>query len=466
VLRFARLSCLVAVLAACGDPDCPSGTHYVEPRCVPLDAGAAADASTDAATDGAVPDDTGPDSDTGPGDASTCADTLCGTDCVDTMTDTRHCGECGNDCGADLRCLEGACTDVIVAVEAGDQHTCALRATGAALCWGDNRSGELGDGTTTDRHVPTAVIGVTDAVQIALGGYSFSASKAFTCVRRRGGAVSCWGNNESGTLGDGTTTARSTPGPVAGVTDSIHVTAGWGHACAVRGGGTVHCWGANDWGQLGDGTTSTAPVTTPTSVVGLTEATAVSAGNRHTCAIVGSGAIKCWGYGETGALGENRTMNRSSPVNVVGIDDAVQVLAGADSTCALRASGAVECWGSNHWGNLGRSDADTTAIQAQPQAIAAARRDFELLTGKFTRTCGLRVTGEVWCWGLESAATVSLPADHGHFTAPLDIAAGERFECAVTASGGVACVGANFFGQLGDGTTEPRDSPVMAVGLP
>ena len=183
------------------------------------------------------------------------------------------------------------------------------------------------------------------------GVTSISTGQDHTCALITGGTVKCWGNSQSGQLGDGTKVYRNVPTLVPGLTGVTSISIGWDHTCAVITGGTVKCWGKNKYGQLGDGTTTDRTV--PTLVPGLTGVTSISIGRDHICAVITGGTVKCWGSNSGGKLGDGTTTNRTVPTLVPGLTGVTSVSAGDDHTCTVITGGTVKCWGSNHYGQLG-----------------------------------------------------------------------------------------------------------------
>ncbi len=359
----------------------------------------------------------------------------------------------------------------VAAVTAGIAHTCALMVAGGVKCWGQNFYGELGDGTTTNRNAPVDVLTLTSGVSaIASGGLS-------TCAVLTAGGVSCWGYNAFGQLGDGTLVNRSTPVPVAGLgSAAVAVGQGTFHSCAVLIGGAVKCWGYGMDGQIGDGLAATTPRPAPVDVVGLsTGVTRLALGAYHSCALLASGGVKCWGYNGLGTLGDGTTTQRRAPVDVVGLASGVaSIAASVDGyhTCAVLAGGALRCWGSNAQGQLGIGDFST---QASPVAVTAIGTSVSSIALGTNHTCAIIAgSGGVACWGSNGlgqlgdggGTNVSLPQDVIGLTSGVQtLSNGGEHACAVTTAGGVKCWGRNDFGQLGNGLAALSSVAVDVTGL-
>jgi hypothetical protein len=177
------------------------------------------------------------------------------------------------------------------------------------------------------------------------------------------------------------------------------VAAGGSHSCALLSTGAVVCWGLGQYGQLGNG--SLVSSAQPVAVSGLSDAVALTAGNLHTCAVRRTGEVVCWGRGDGGVLGNGILTDASVSVfvTVSGLSDAVSVAAGLIHTCALRRTGEVACWGINNTGQLGYGrDPDEGADSAVPVPVTGLS-DAVSITADYLHTCALRATGEVVCWG-------------------------------------------------------------------
>ncbi|MFN8489081.1 MAG: cohesin domain-containing protein [Caldilineaceae bacterium] len=355
----------------------------------------------------------------------------------------------------------------VQAIAAGDRHTCALTASGGVKCWGNNASGQLGDGSTTDRATPVDVSGLASGVQ------AIAASGGHTCALTTGGGAKCWGVNYGGQLGDGSFLNRTTSVDVSGLASGVQaIVAGGGHTCALLATGGVKCWGWNPYSQLGDGSLTSRAI--PGDVSGLTNGVqTIAAGGAHTCALLTSDGIKCWGNNYSGQLGDGSTTNRTTPGDVTGLTTLVRsVMAGDSHTCALTTSGGVKCWGHDGAGQLGDG---STANRASPGDVSGLTSGVTAITAGGAHTCALTTNGGVKCWGYNNSGQLgddtignrTTPGDVSGLTSGVQaITAGEAHTCALTASGGVKCWGWNNYGQLGDGSTSwGSTTPVAVSGL-
>ena len=377
-------------------------------------------------------------------------------------------GQLGNDTRLISRTPVGASglESSVLAITAGDAHTCALKTGGAVLCWGYNNHGQLGDGSTEDRYTPVDVVGLGSGAKAVVAG------QGHTCAVKTSGAVVCWGYNSEGQLGDGTTTDSNTPVDVAGLEDGVKAIAtGWTHTSALTDGGQVVSWGSNWGGQLGDGTRM--PSYVPVHAVGLQDdVTAITTGDFHTCALTTEGAVMCWGRNWSGQLGDGTTKNRDTPVDVPGLEGgATAITAGGSHTCALMTSGGIRAWGKNMYGQLG--DGKTTH-SSTPVDVGELGSEVTAVALGRAHSCALKTGGGVACWGsndhgLAGDGTVtnsSTPVDVvGIGSGALAITSGKSHVCALTPRGGVVCWGSNGHGQLGDGTTNRSGAPVDVIGL-
>lgn len=246
----------------------------------------------------------------------------------------------------------------VVTISAGRYHTCAVTRGGAALCWGDNAKGELGDGNEVASNIPVPASGLSSGVA------TISAGADFTCAVTIAGGALCWGEGDSGQLGNGTTGNSNTPGVVLALTGStplsgvVAISAGVENACALTGGGTMLCWGANSSGQLGRGATSLqssipAEVLESTGPAALNGVVAIGSGQDYVCAVTNAGTALCWGQNESGQLGNGGNANSSIPVPVSGISNvAVAIASGYQHACAVSSAGTAQCWGANAEGQL------------------------------------------------------------------------------------------------------------------
>jgi alpha-tubulin suppressor-like RCC1 family protein len=398
-------------------------------------------------------------------------DTRLDNGCEADLSSAAHCGRCGNRCA--VTCSAGYCDDdVVIQVAAGGTHTCALRRSGAAVCWGNNASGQLGSGSMVLQRAPVAVRNLSDGAHLAAGS-------EHTCVARRGGGVFCWGSGGDGRLGNGGTTGATQPVEVrtsatTALAGAVRVAAGGRHACAVRSTGTVACWGRNASGQLGDGTVTQRAFAV--DVGGVTTATDVVAGSEHTCALLADRTVVCWGLNDQGQLGDGSGAPAGSrtPVAVRDLTD-VRAIASSPSarhTCALTTTGAVWCWGDNATGQLGVGG--TTDAPTPVQVTALGMAAVAVGVGG-AHSCAVRMDGTVACWGDNAQGQIGdgslisrdLPAEVVDLRTARAVAAGNIHGCALDDGGGAYCWGSNMFGQIGDASMAPRrETPVRVRTLP
>ncbi len=366
-----------------------------------------------------------------------------------------------------------------VLVAAGFQHTCAVTSGGAAKCWGHNGYGQLGDGSFTTSSTPVDVAGLGSAVAGIGAGFRHS------CALTSGGGAKCWGENFSGQLGNGTSGSfAQSPIPldVVGLASGVAAIApGGSHTCALTSDGGAKCWGWNLFGQLGDGGTTSR--LTPVDVLGLgSGVAAIAAGQNHTCALTGVGGVKCWGRNLNGQLGDGTTTDRLAAVDVLGLGSGVAAIAaGLDHTCALTSAGGVKCWGHNYYGQLGDGTFSPTggSSTSSPVDVSGLGTGAAAISAGGRHTCAHTSGGGVRCWGNNlsgqlGAGTFTVTG-HGGIATPVEVIglasgtaavfAGGDHTCALTTVGGAKCWGYNFYGQLGDGTGIDSAVPVDVLGL-
>jgi len=364
-------------------------------------------------------------------------------------------------------------TPTYEAVSAGGNHTCAITSDGGVQCWGSNSDGQLGNGTTTDSSSPVDVAAFPTLVT------NISAGPRESCVVMSNGGARCWGDNVHGQLGDGTTTDRSTPVDVTGLSGGGAVqiaTSGDNNfgddddefTCVVMSGGVPECWGSDDFEQLGN----LLPFTTssPTPVAGLTGVVAVATGGREGCALTSGGAVSCWGGGY---LGNGTTDNSPVPVPVTGLSSGVTAISigpGSGHNCVLTSGGGVECWGQNVFGEVGNGTNAPDVLSPAP--VSGLSSGVTAITTGGDHSCALTSGGAVKCWGSNSSGELGdgtttgshVPVQVSGLTSGVvAISAGGAHTCALLSDGTIRCWGDNSHGQLGNGTTTGSLTPVTVT---
>ncbi len=452
-MHFRRVSLLVLlsgsavfVAVACGDSN-----------------ESAPQADSDAAADGSLPDGTTAS------DGSSSSDVA-----VDVTSDTTS--DVASDVASDVTDggVADVATDAVVLVDggayahqigAGDQHTCVIRGGGTVRCWGGNKYGQLGNGNDggASTSTPVDVVGLTDAVELTAG-------PSYTCARRAGGGVACWG--EGRYFGTPDAGGSSVPVNVPGITDAVQISARSYHVCALRANHHVVCWGSNQ-GRIGDGTAPDRPTPTePVSPDGgvMADGVSVATGWGHTCIVHQNGHVTCSGtYNAWSQVGSCDNAEYLTPIEVSGLTNAVQVGLGYYTSCARLADDTVKCWGNNQAGQLGLGTSDSN-LHGTPVAVPGMTNVAMVAPSGFG-TCVLTKTGQVHCWGNDVAGSGT-----GNSTSPqlvttsgtvVEVAGGDAHACARLTTGAIQCWGSNYAGQIGAAVDAGAKSvsPVDVPGL-
>ncbi|MDQ3037596.1 MAG: MopE-related protein, partial [Myxococcota bacterium] len=336
------------------------------------------------------PPDPGPPCTGAPGDAELCDGVDQDCDGVvdegfDLDLDPAHCGVCGNECASDVACLRGSCGDAAVQVASGEEHTCALRASGHVACWGANEVGQLADLSRMDSAVPVEIAGVENVVRIGIG-------ERHTCALERDGTLLCWGWNAKGQLGDGTRTDRDVPieVPIEGV---VELGVGYEHTCVRTSAGEVWCWGS--LARFDDELGTLVHEPEPFVVEGIVEPIALVGGNESTCAIEASRRVVCWGQDVYGRLGDGAPlMDRDEPAAIAEPLDARTIDRYGTGYFAIASDGGIWGWGSNEQFQLAREGIPSSS---SPLALVGVEGATQIGGGR-RHGCALGADG-VRCWG-------------------------------------------------------------------
>ncbi len=359
-----------------------------------------------------------------------------------------------------------ASTSTTLTVEAAPEITqlslsnvssCALTSTGAMKCWGSNSYGQIGTLASNQQKTPSDVPGFTNNISaIAVGDSRM-------CALTTAGEVKCIGNGVADS---------NNPGISAG---AISISSGYANSCALMSYGGVKCWGDNWTGQLGSGTwVNTSPAV---NVKGLTSGvTAITSGIMHSCALLSSGSVKCWGANNYGQLGDGTTSNRNEPAQVSGLTSGVVSISGGyEHTCAVLTNGEAKCWGRNGYGELGDGTTTNRNVPTSVKVDGQPISGIASISGGLRHTCAITTGGAAKCWGYNALASLGngtltdslTPVNVvGLGSGVLSIEAGKGFAtCATVTGSSVKCWGHSWAGNVGDGFTTDRSSPVNVVGL-
>lgn len=378
------------------------------------------------------------------------------------------------------RCFAGQCTTSRIA--AGRWHTCVLTGSGAVRCWGASDQGQLGYGATNViGDEPTDVL----TVDVQLGGpaLELAAGGDNTCVLQAGGVVRCWGRNTFGNLGLGDTNNRGDaagempPPPVPLGGPAVRVTVGEFHACALMASGAVRCWGFGGDGRLGRGDEqSIGDQSSDNMLFDINVGGTVSdifAGGYHTCALLTSGQVRCWGRGYLLGSGQTSNVgdepNEMPPPPVLLGPSPSFVAVGTFHACAQLGNGEVRCWGDGYRGQLGfpemsyygdqSSEVITSSVPLGQPALTVAAGD--------VHSCAIMQDNTLRCWGDGAFGKLGYgnedtlgddPTDILDVPVPLshpviDVAVGFFHTCVIVSTGAARCWGYGHAGRLGYGNT-------------
>lgn len=387
--------------------------------------------------------------DDGPPADATPAPTPVPADAGDGAATVNEPPDASPEASAPVGCLKHPCPVKIVV---DSWHACAVMDDGTARCWGHNDSGELGDGTTVDRSVPTPVMGLTGVTDMVLG-------LGWSCALSKDGTVRCWGM-----YGYPETTPTTAPEAIVGVVGAKQLSGGTFSACARLDNGSVQCWGNNGYGELGNGKTG-ASSRASVQVTLLGGVKTIAAHGHNVCAALTDGTARCWGNNAGAALGDGTTTNRPTPVGVQGLRGVASLHGSEETPCAILDDGSARCWGKNDYSQIGDG---TNVDRPEPTKVGSLSGVLQL-SG---RGCALMSGAGVQCWGAAGLAGTGtavtarmLPQPIQGATTATQLVAGAAHHCARLADGTVQCWGLNNYGQLGSGSTKDPTTPVQVRDL-
>lgn len=345
----------------------------------------------------------------------------------------------------------------------GGVHNLLIKAQGTVLAWGKNESGQLGDNTTTDKNAPLQIGTDSDWADISAGALYMVNTSTFShsVAVKRDGTLWSWGYNAEGQLGDGNTTSLDQPAQVGSETDWDKIYAGGAHNIAMKTDGALWAWGRNTEGQLGDGSTTDSLI--PVQVAGgATNWDMVSVGSHHTVAIKTNGALWAWGDNTNGQLGDGSNTARNVPTQIGAATNWQSVSAGGH-TLAIRDDGTLWAWGSNSNGQLG----DGTTTDRNVPVQVGGDDDWRFIAAGGAHSLAIKTDGSLWAWGNNTDGRLGdgtlsdryTPVRVGSLSTWTHIYAGGLHTIARQSDNTYWAWGGNDYGQLGDGTMTEKTVP-------
>ncbi len=358
-------------------------------------------------------------------------------------------------------CIVPTIATFTAAIDGGWDNTIALKSDGTVWDWGDNSSGQLGIGNTTDSNVPVQVSSLSDVIAIT-GGTDFH------LALKGDGTVWAWGNNGVGNLGDGTLSDRHSPVRVDSLSGITAIAEGAAHSIALKNDGTVWSWGGNDVGQLGDGTNIVR--SSPVQVSGLTNIVSISTGiGGHSFAIKNDGTVWAWGWNFNGQLGDGTNTDRNIPVQISSLTNVASISAGEYHSFAIKNDGTVWAWGANSFGQLGDG---TTTQRLSPVQISSLTGIASIVGGEL-HSLAIKADGTMLSWGRNNVGQLGngtttdshVPIQVPGFSNAKTVSTGESHTTVFKNDGTVWGWGDNSNGTQGDNTTTNSSVPVQAHGV-
>lgn len=338
-------------------------------------------------------------------------------------------------------------------VSAGWLHACGVSSQGDIYCWGANNFGQLGDGTTDDSSVPVKVASARNFQRV-------SAGFLHTCALAEGGTAFCWGSNFNGELGDGTIENALLPTVVSGGRNFKAVSAGEAHTCGITFEDLGYCWGAPLGAGL-DGAARPPNMLEPTPLT-IGKLADVSSGFQIACAVTLTGISYCWGANAPGVISD---IDIGFPLPVTGAPRLLSISAGITHACGIGEDGTTYCWGFNTNGELGDG---TTLTRESPVPVVSDLSFGSVEARSHLHSCALTRDGEAYCWGANAAGELGdgttnrnlLPVAVTGNIEFASISIGFGSSCGLTPAGIIYCWGVGSRGQLGtdsfEDSTEPR----------
>lgn len=351
-------------------------------------------------------------------------------------------------------------------ISAGGWHSLAICNDSTVKGFGENATGQLGNGSNTDSNIPVSTSGLISIVSVSGGGDQL---EAHSLALKADGTVWAWGSNLYGGLGNGSINNTNTPVQTLLLNDIISIAAGGWHSVALKNDGTVWTWGWNTDGQLGDGSTTDRSIAAV--VNGLQGITHIASGTYHVLALKNDGTVWAWGDNVSGQLGNSTTVDALSPIQVQGLSNIVAIAAGRFFSLAIKNDGSVWTWGENLYGQLGNGTTLDSPIPVQVNGVAAAIPAI-VACGAF-HVALVKNDGTTCSWGRNTYGNLGNGTVNNSSTPVLvqsmsnvaSIAAGTNFTLYHKSDGSFWACGRNTSGQLGDGTNLQQNTVVQASTL-